>query len=142
MFYEPTRLVTHIDDYAIKALTQYYAKVRGCDADPPGFRRAPQGTQHWPVAARWVLQRCSCGAALSARSMPLAQVFPQDGSQASLLDICSSWVSHYPEGYKAARVAGLGMNGAELQKNAQLTEWCVCVSSCVAVGCAGLPSVR
>jgi SAM-dependent methyltransferase len=41
----------------------------------------------------------------------------------SVLDICSSWVSHYPKGLKLGRVAGLGMNLKELQANKQLTEY-------------------
>lgn len=32
------------------------------------------------------------------------------GEDKAVLDICSSWISHYPEGYSAGRVAGLGMN--------------------------------
>jgi hypothetical protein len=35
---------------------------------------------------------------------------PSGGKDAALLDICSSWVSHYPEGYTAGRISGLGMN--------------------------------
>lgn len=36
-----------------------------------------------------------------------AETFPPSGSQdAALLDICSSWISHYPRGYTAGRVAG------------------------------------
>ncbi|GFH28289.1 methyltransf_11 domain-containing protein, partial [Haematococcus lacustris] len=54
-FYSQPRFVTHIDDYAISALTKHYAQ-----------RFPPSGT---PGTA--------------------------------LLDICSSWVSHYPDGYKA-----------------------------------------
>jgi hypothetical protein len=42
-----------------------------------------------------------------------------------VLDICSSWVSHYPEGFTAGRVAGLGMNEPELARNPQLTEYTV-----------------
>lgn len=40
----------------------------------------------------------------------------------SVLDICSSWISHYPEGLKAKRVAVIGMNDKELSKNKQATE--------------------
>ena len=36
--------------------------------------------------------------------------------------MCSSWVSHYPEGYANARVAGLGMNEQELARNPVFTE--------------------
>ena len=35
------------------------------------------------------------------------QVLPPSGSEdAAILDMCSSWVSHYPKGYKLARIAG------------------------------------
>ncbi|KAI3429355.1 hypothetical protein D9Q98_005450 [Chlorella vulgaris] len=79
LFYEQPRFVAHIDDNAIKALTQFYADT-----------------------------------------------FPPSGSKdAALLDICSSWISHYPKGYTAGRVAGLGMNEAELARNSQLTEFAV-----------------
>ncbi|KMZ58996.1 Methyltransferase-like [Zostera marina] len=42
-----------------------------------------------------------------------------------LLDLCSSWVSHYPAGYMQERIAGMGMNEEELKKNPVLTEYCV-----------------
>eukprot|EP00798_Chlamydomonas_sp_ICE-L_P010440 gene10440-8392_t len=78
-FYSEPRLVYHIDERAVGALTNYYAEV-----------------------------------------------FPASGNKdVAILDICSSWVSHFPEGYTAGRVAGLGMNGAELAKNPQLTEYSV-----------------
>ena len=44
---------------------------------------------------------------------------------ADVLDICSSWVSHYPDSLKLGKVVGLGMNTAELKKNAQLSEFVV-----------------
>lgn len=40
----------------------------------------------------------------------------------SVLDICSSWISHYPEGLRAKRVAITGMNEYELASNKQATE--------------------
>lgn len=44
-----------------------------------------------------------------------------------VLDICSSWVSHYPggEGFKGRmeRVEGYGINPLELKANNQLTGW-------------------
>lgn len=43
----------------------------------------------------------------------------------AVLDVCSSWVSHYPPGWTAGRVAGLGMNEAELARNKALTEFVV-----------------
>ena len=35
------------------------------------------------------------------------EVFPPSGTEdAAILDLCSSWISHYPENYKAGRIAG------------------------------------
>lgn len=42
-----------------------------------------------------------------------------------VLDICSSWVSHYPSDLKLGRVVGLGMVEGELKVNPQLTEYTV-----------------
>lgn len=44
---------------------------------------------------------------------------------ADVLDLMSSWVSHYPSEVALGRVAGLGMNAAELDANPRLTERCV-----------------
>lgn len=41
---------------------------------------------------------------------------------ADVLDLMSSWVSHYPPDLALGRVAGLGMNEAELAANPRLTE--------------------
>ena len=40
-----------------------------------------------------------------------------------ILDICSSWVSHYPLEFKHTmrRISGTGMNAFELRANSQLT---------------------
>jgi len=40
-----------------------------------------------------------------------------------ILDICSSWVSHYPEDFpkKMGKIVGTGMNALELQANKQFT---------------------
>lgn len=78
-FYESPRFVTHIDDYAIGALTKYYSEVLP-PANTPGV---------------------------------------------SILDMCSSWVSHYPAGYKQERIVGMGMNADELKRNMVLTEYVV-----------------
>lgn len=78
-FYSYPRFVTHIDDNAIKSLTDYYAKV-----------------------------------------------FPPSGNKdVAILDICSSWVSHYPKGYTAGKISGLGMNADELAKNSILSDYAV-----------------
>eukprot|EP00965_Chrysotila_dentata_P199052 6179156-Pleurochrysis_carterae.AAC.2 len=39
-----------------------------------------------------------------------------------VLDLCSSWISHYPSEGKYRRVAGLGMNAEELRANPLLSE--------------------
>lgn len=51
-----------------------------------------------------------------------AQLLPAGGA---ILDLMSSWASHLPEESRFQRVAGLGMNEAELAANQQLTEWAV-----------------
>lgn len=50
------------------------------------------------------------------------------GAPLEVLDLCSSWVSHFPApqpGGLQYRAAGLGMNGDELKANKQLSQWCV-----------------
>ena len=74
-FYRQPRLVTHIDDATIAALTQLYREVLA-----PG--------EH-------------------------------------VLDLMSSWVSHLPVDMPFARVAGLGMNRTELERNSRLTDFAV-----------------
>ncbi len=71
-FYAEPRLVTHIDDATIAALTAFYRE------------RLPAGGE--------------------------------------LLDLMSSWISHLPDDVAYTRVAGLGMNAAELAANPRLTD--------------------
>jgi SAM-dependent methyltransferase len=42
-----------------------------------------------------------------------------------VLDLMSSWVSHLPSDVQYARVAGLGMNRPELERNPRLTDFVV-----------------
>jgi SAM-dependent methyltransferase len=42
-----------------------------------------------------------------------------------VLDLCSSWVCHYPMDWKPGYVFGLGMNAAELRQNRWLDEYVV-----------------
>ena len=52
----------------------------------------------------------------------------RNGQPLDVLDLCSSWVSHYPdatEGLRYGRVAGLGMNSEELAANRQLSDFVV-----------------
>merc|ERR1712000_97160 len=40
----------------------------------------------------------------------------------SVLDMCSSWTSHFPQAIEGAQVVAHGMNEAELRRNSQATE--------------------
>lgn len=42
-----------------------------------------------------------------------------------VLDICSSWISHYPKDFKGGNVVGLGMNEEELSRNSVLDSYVV-----------------
>lgn len=50
-----------------------------------------------------------------------AAALPRDGG--AVLDLCSSWTSHYPPKVGAARVAAVGLNPLELLANPSKTEW-------------------
>ena len=58
-------------------------------------------------------------AAIRAVTELYREFFPVNGA---ILDLMSSWVSHLPEEISFSRVAGLGMNRAELAANPRLTE--------------------
>ena len=45
------------------------------------------------------------------------------GADGAVLDLCSSFTSHYPPKFKAKRVAALGLNPLELLANPTKTEW-------------------
>ncbi len=60
--------------------------------------------------------------AISALGDVYRELLPPGGI---VLDLMSSWRSHYPPELKPARVMGLGMNADELADNAQLNEYCV-----------------
>ncbi|PIA64345.1 hypothetical protein AQUCO_00100096v1 [Aquilegia coerulea] len=64
--------------------------------------------------------------AIAALTKYYSKVFPPSNTPGvSLLDLCSSWVSHFPKGYKQERVVGMGMNEEELKRNPVLTEYVV-----------------
>lgn len=58
-------------------------------------------------------------AAIAAVTELYREFFPANGA---ILDLMSSWVSHLPEEISYSRVAGLGLNAAELTANPRLTE--------------------
>ena len=58
-------------------------------------------------------------AAIAAVTELYREFFPPEGA---ILDLMSSYVSHLPPDINYARIAGLGMNAAELDANPRLTE--------------------
>lgn len=62
------------------------------------------------------------GGAIAALGEFYARELPGDGV---LLDLMSSWISHLPDGFEAARVIGHGMNAQELEANCALHRWFV-----------------
>jgi SAM-dependent methyltransferase len=56
--------------------------------------------------------------AIAALGRLYAEVLPTGDS---LLDLMSSWRSHFPDGFHAREVVGLGMNAEEMADNPQLT---------------------
>ncbi|CAL9197946.1 unnamed protein product [Musa hybrid cultivar] len=64
--------------------------------------------------------------AIRALTKYYSEVFPPSNSSGvCLVDLCSSWVSHYPAGYRQDRIVGMGMNEEELKRNPVLTEYIV-----------------
>ncbi|KAL3163222.1 hypothetical protein ABBQ32_009624 [Trebouxia sp. C0010 RCD-2024] len=64
--------------------------------------------------------------AIAALTAYYSKVLPPSGTKdAAILDMCSSWVSHYPKGYKLSKISGTGMSEAELQRNPVLTDYTV-----------------
>lgn len=90
----------------------YFRRVD--DSDDANFYREPRLVTHIDDAAIAAL-----------REHYAATLPPLLTEGGRLLDLMSSWVSHYPDDIEAQRVAGLGMNAEELAENPQLTEWVV-----------------
>ena len=75
LFYTEPRMVVHIDEQAIAAVSQLFL-----DSIPPG---------------------------------------------SVVLDLMSSWRSHWPQGHPKERMVGLGLNAAEMQANPDLNEYVI-----------------
>ncbi len=84
---------------------------RRMDESPDGeFYREPRFVTHIDDAT------------IAALTQVYRELIP---SGASVLDLMSSWISHLPPEITYARVAGLGMNHAELARNRQLSDFVV-----------------
>ena len=46
-------------------------------------------------------------------------------ANSTILDLMSSWRSHWPHGYPKARIAGLGLNAVEMRENPDLDDYMV-----------------
>ena len=60
--------------------------------------------------------------AISALGQLYAELLPRGGR---ILDVMSSWRSHFPDGVPYSEVVGLGMNAEEMADNPQLTRFLV-----------------
>jgi len=93
-FYDVPRFVTHIDDAAIEALTNFYRQ-----------------------------EMTNLVAMKKRKSKKNGGGGGNDDAKIDVLDLCSSWISHLPDGIPYGRVVGIGMNRDELAANTQLTEF-------------------
>ena len=61
-------------------------------------------------------------AAIAAITQGLPEILPPNGV---VLDLLSSWRSHWPEGFPKQRLVGLGLNAEEMADNPDLDEYVV-----------------
>ncbi|CZR56584.1 uncharacterized protein PAC_06473 [Phialocephala subalpina] len=88
---------------------------------PQDFRRQDEGSDSaWYSQPRFV-QHIDEGAIATLKSYYCSTIKPSH----SVLDICSSWVSHLPDSMKLQTMIGIGMNQQELARNGHLTKFFV-----------------
>lgn len=105
--------------------------------EPPGpratasMRESPFRPEHFdrvdeaPDAEFYVQPRLVVhidAGAIRAVERLYAEILPPHGS---ILDLMSSWRSHFPSDFPVERLLGLGMNAAEMAENPQLNEYAV-----------------
>ena len=88
---------------------------------PAWFRRADETADEAFYAQPRFVTHLDDGA-IAAVTQLYRDFFPAGGA---VLDLMSSWISHLPPEGRYRRVAGLGLNQAELAANARLTDWTV-----------------
>ncbi len=86
---------------------------------PPGFfaREDESDDARFYASPRFVVHIDA--ETIASLTSAYRELLPAGGE---ILDLMSSWVSHLPEASKFARVAGLGMNRLELERNPRLTD--------------------
>lgn len=125
---------------ATAALGGWPRSAVGFAADPSEVLKTVQWPPQWPYTAddmRRADESTDAGfydeprlcthiddGAIGALRKYYAQEFPKY-PQARILDICSSWVSHYPENKTWSHVSITGMNEYELSQNRQADDYTV-----------------
>jgi SAM-dependent methyltransferase len=89
------------------------------DLPAAAFRRHDESPDDAFYAAPRFVTHIDAGAIAAVTALYREQL-PPGGA---VLDLMSSWVSHLPDDVAYGRVAGLGMNAAELAANPRLTDW-------------------
>ncbi|KAF8848183.1 hypothetical protein BDZ45DRAFT_754101 [Acephala macrosclerotiorum] len=85
---------------------------------PQDFKRQDEGSDPaWYSQPRFV-QHIDEGAIATLKSYYGSVIKPNH----SVLDMCSSWVSHLPDNLKPQTMIGVGMNQQELARNGHLTK--------------------
>jgi len=88
---------------------------------PQDFKRIDETSDsQWYSQPRFV-QHIDEGAIETLKSYYATIIQPNH----SVLDLCSSWVSHMPSTLKPVTMIGIGMNASELQRNGHLTKFFV-----------------
>lgn len=90
---------------------------------PENFRRQDESTDNNFYSEPRFVTHIDDGYISAIKSFYDLQFSQAPQGEYSVLDICSSWISHYPEKLKAKRVAVTGMNVPELKANKQATEY-------------------
>lgn len=85
------------------------------------FRRADEAPDEIFYSQPRFVEHIDAGA-IAAVTQVYREYFPPGGA---ILDLMSSWISHLPPEVPYGRVAGLGMNRAELAANPRLSDFVV-----------------
>ena len=89
---------------------------------PPGsFEREDESDDSWFYASPRLVVHIDEGA-ITAVSQLFKDLIPPDSA---VLDLMSSWRSHWPQGHPKRRLVGLGLNAQEMEDNPDLDDYVV-----------------